>query len=101
MDKWTLILLEAEEMWASSAAASSLRIKGVPCGTYAQERDLFKASRIYDLYGYEYFRRFIDRCPHIIDMFDDIVPCSKKDTQCSMFCHKYDFERGCTKYANE
>ena len=97
MDKWVRIILEAEDMWAASAEATSLATKEIPVEVYKQKRDIFKARRIYDLYGYEYFNQFISRCPHIIDKFNDLVPCNTKDgiANCTMYCHKYDFEKGC------
>lgn len=96
-----MIILEAEDMWESSMIATSLITHEIDLETYKRERDNFKARYIYDVYGYEYFRRFIDRCPHVIDMFDDLVPCNSENCNCTMFCHKYDFERGCTNYAND
>lgn len=98
-----MILLEIEDTWQVSAACRSISARELTTEDYRQERDIFKARRIYDLYGYEYFNRFINRCPHIIDKFDDLVPCNIKNdiANCSMFCHKYNFERGCVLYATK
>ena len=100
MDEWTRIVLEAEEMWANSAAARSLSARELDPHDYNRMRDQYKAHRIYTLYGYVRFCQFVERCPHIINDFDDLVPC-KRDNQCDMFCHKYNFEKGCTLNATE
>ena len=101
MDEWINILLLSESLWQESREkliAAELTIE-----EYCIRRDLYKAQRIFDLYGYESFRRFVDRCPHIIHLLDEYVPCqySPDEYQCTMFCHKYDFEKGCTLNATE
>ena len=95
MDKWELILLDVEEMWAKSA-----QHKWFPAFTskeeYELQRDLFKARRIYDLYGYECCARFIKEHPNTAAAMDDFVPCKHEPLgQCTMFCHKYNFKKGC------
>lgn len=97
-----MILLDAEDMWAKSAQYKYMPLD-TPTEEYRIQRDIFKAERIYSLYGYEYCVRFIKQCPHILPYMDDYVPCIKEPYayQCTMFCHKYDFEKGCLKYANE
>lgn len=100
-----MIIVTAEDMWRNSrecAIARALTEDG-SYDQYCVERDLYKAKRIFDLYGYEWFRRFIDRCPHIVHLLDDYVPCkqSPDQYQCTMFCHKYNFEKGCTLNATE
>lgn len=68
MDKWTMIILEAEDMWEVSAEARSLAARELTTEDYRRIRDSFKARRIYDLYGYDYFLRFVEKCPHIADL---------------------------------
>ena len=73
MDEWINILLLSESLWQESREkliAAELTIE-----EYCISRDLYKARRIFDLYGYEHFRRFVDRCPHIIHLLDEYVPC--------------------------
>ena len=94
MDKWTLILLEVEGMWEADSYAQYLGQTGCDPQRYRIERDTFKADRIYALYGYDYFLKFVERCPHIRDMVKKYVPC-KEDGQCTMFCLNYN-EGGCT-----
>ena len=65
MDKWIEIIFEAEDMWRNSVEAKVAAIRGYDTDVYCRERDLYKARRILDMYGYEYFRKFVDRCPHI------------------------------------
>ncbi len=98
MDKWTMIIMEMEDMWHNSVeyrvVPSSYTAK-----EYRIERDIYKAQRIYDLYGYDYFMRFLQQCPHIIEFMDNYVPCKKQgphQNQCTMFCHRYNLEKGCT-----
>lgn len=90
-----MILQEAEEMWNCSATANALRSQEASIEEYRRERDAYKARRIYDIHGYDWFRRFVERCPHIQDLLDEHVPCRNEHYQCTMFCHKYDFEKGC------
>lgn len=90
MDKWTMIIIEAEDMWQSSAAARSITARDLGAEEYRRTRDRFKARRIYDMYGYEYFRMFVDRCPHISDILEDYKPCMlNKDGQCVISCNFY------------
>ena len=94
MDKWTLILLEVESMWEADSYAHYLGQIGCDPQKYRIERDTFKADRIYALYGYDYFLRFIERCPHIQEMAKKYLPCKQnKDGQCTIFCINY--EGGC------
>ena len=94
MDKWTLILLEVESMWEVDSYAQYLGQIGCDPQKYRIERDTFKADRIYALYGYDYFLRFIERCPHIQEMAKKYLPCKQnKDGQCTIFCINY--EGGC------
>ena len=46
------------------------------------------------------FLKFLNRCPHIKDCFDDLVLC-KINGQCSTLCYKYDIKKGCTLNAAE
>lgn len=75
MSEWESILLEAEDIWENC-------VNGRYAGTwdsdkekYKIDRDVFKARRIYELYGYNYFLKFIAGCPHIKNYFNDLVPC--------------------------
>lgn len=99
--KWIMILQEVEEMWNCSATANALRSQDASIEEYCRERDAYKARRIYDMYGYDWFRRFVERCPHIQDLLDKHVPCEDEHYQCTMFCHRYNFEKGCMLNANE
>lgn len=94
MDKWTLILLEVESMWETDSYAAYLGQNGCDLMKYRIERDTFKADRIYALYGYDYFLKFIERCPHIQEMVEKYLPCEhSENAQCNMFCINY--EGGC------
>ena len=95
MDNWTLILLEAESMWEADSYAQYLGQIGCDPQKYRQERDMFKADRIYALYGYDYFMRFVERCPHIQEYAKKYKPCDQNNGQCTMFCAQYK-EGGCT-----
>ena len=55
MDKWVEIILEAEDMWRNSAEALSIACNGATTEEYRRERDIYKARRILDMYGYDYF----------------------------------------------
>jgi hypothetical protein len=100
VDKWIQILLEVEEMWAASV--DSRLIQG-DTEIYCRERDIYKARRILDLYGEEYFFKFVERCPHIKDYIQDYIPRScedpKRSRQCNLFCYFYK-DGGC-EYATE
>lgn len=89
-----MILLEAEGMWEANSYAQYLGQIGCDPQKYRIERDTFKADRIYALYGYDYFLRFIERCPHIQEMAKKYLPCERSaDRQCTMLCIYY--EGGC------
>lgn len=95
MDNWILILLEVEGMWEADSYAGYLGQIGCDPQKYRQERDKFKADRIYALYGYDYFMRFVERCPHIQEYAKKYKPCERSENaQCTMFCAQY--EGGCT-----
>ena len=97
MDKWIEIIFEAEDMWRNSVEAKIAAIRGYDTDVYCRERDLFKARRILDMYGDEYFRKFVDRCPHIKNYLDDYAyaPCERGDGNCNMICIFYQ-NGGCT-----
>lgn len=94
MDNWILILLEVESMWEANSYAQYLGQIGCDPQKYRIERDTFKADRIYALYGYDYFMRFVERCPHIQEYAKKYKPCDQNNGQCMMFCAQY--EGGCT-----
>lgn len=98
MDKWIEIIFEAEDMWRNSREALSIQLRNVPVEEYMRERDFFKARRILDSYGYNYFRMFVERCPHILDMIETYgySPC-ETEGNCSMMCIFYN--GGCTNAA--
>lgn len=79
MDKWTLILLEVEGMWEQDSYAHYLGQIGCDPQKYRVERDTFKADRILALYGYDYFLRFVERCPHIQEMIKKYKPCDQNN----------------------
>ena len=60
MNKWVEIIFEAEDMWRNSAEALSLQRRSSTTEEYMRERDFYKARRILDMYGYDYFRMFVD-----------------------------------------
>ena len=95
MDKWTMILLEVEGMWEADSYAQCLGLGGCDPQTYRIERDTYKAERIYDLYGYDYFLKFVERCPHIKDIVKIQPPCQKNGGQCTFLCYYYG-NGGCT-----
>ena len=94
MDNWILILLEVESMWEADSYAQYLSQIGCDPQKYRIERDTFKADRIYALYGYDYFMRFVERCPHIQEYAKKYKQCDQNNEQCTMFCAQY--EGGCT-----
>ena len=100
-----MIIETAEDMWKESREyqISAELIADEDYDQYKIDRDLYKARRIFDLYGYDWFCRFIERCPHISHLLDEYVPCKQypEQYQCTMFCHKYDFKKGCTLNATE
>jgi hypothetical protein len=100
--KWTQIILDAEDMWAKSAIYRYFPLSASK-EEFETERDLFKIRRIYDLYGYGYALRFAKEHPSTMAYLDKCVPCMQyaNQGQCTMFCHKYDFEKGCTLNATE
>lgn len=97
MDNWTLILLEAEDMWEQNPYSHYLYQIGCDHQKYQIERDTFKAGRILALYGYDYFLRFVERCPHIQEMIKEYKPCDQNSDQCTLFC-TYCKEGGCKLY---
>ena len=98
MNKWVEIIFEAEDMWRKSAEALSIQRRSSTTEEYMRERDFYKARRIFDMYGYDYFRMFVERCPHILDMIEEYgySPC-ETDGNCSMMCIFY--KGGCTNAA--
>ena len=99
MDKWLEILMAVENMWEIDSYAQYLTTIGCDPQKYCIERDTFKADRIYALYGYDYFLRFVERCPHIQEMAQKYLPCERsQDAQCTMFCINY---KGGCKNATE
>ena len=82
-------------MWEADSYAQYLGQIGCDPQKYRVERDTFKADRIYALYGYDYFLKFVERCPHIQEMAKTYLPCEREaGAQCTMFCLNYD-EGGC------
>lgn len=96
MDKWVSILLEVEEMWEGSRERMAAAWYSMT-DDYRRERDLYKARRILDMYGYEYFRKFVECCPHIKDLIEQYgySPCETGDGNCNMICIFYQ-NGGCT-----
>lgn len=94
MSEWTRIILEAEDMWRNSALARNAAVSNIDVETYCIIRDAYKARRILDLYGEDYFFQFVSRCPHIKEEIKDYLPCVRSAAQCNMFCIFY--EGGCT-----
>lgn len=97
-----MIELDMEDMWAKSAQHKYFPLSASK-EDYELERDLFKIRRIYDIYGYKYALKFAELHPDTITYLDQYVPCLQHSDlyQCTMFCHKYDFEKGCTLNATE
>lgn len=89
-----MILLEVEGMREADSYAGYLARIGCDTQYYRQERDKYKADRIYALYGYDYFMRFVERCPHIQEYAKKYKPCDQNNGQCIMFCAQY--KGGCT-----
>mgnify|MGYP003478516735 FL=1 len=88
-----MILLEVEGMWEADSYAGYLARIGCDPQYYRQERDKYKADRIYALYGYDYFMRFVERCPHIQEYAKKYKPCDQNNGQCMMFCAQYEIGR--------
>lgn len=82
-------------MWEADSYAAYLGQINCDPQKYRVERDTFKADRIFALYGYDYFLRFVERCPHIQEMMKKYKPCDQNNGQCTMFCALYK-EGGCT-----
>lgn len=99
MDKWNMIILEMEDNWHNSREYKFLPID-IPLEEYRRRRDLYKAERIYDMYGEPYFERFVRQASHIAQDLDWYAPCQRtENAQCSMFCHKFK-EGGCIDGTN-
>ena len=91
-----MIELDMEDMWAKSTEYKNFPLTASK-DYYELERDLFKIRRIYDMYGYKYAVKFAELHPDTKAYLDQYVPCEQypdKD-QCTMFCHKYNSEKGC------
>ena len=59
-------------------------------------KDTYKAMRVYSLYGFDMFERFVKERPHIIGLLECFVTCkTNEDGQCTYACHYYDKEKGC------
>lgn len=82
-------------MWEADSYAAYLGQIGCDPQKYRVERDTFKADRILALYGYDYFLKFVERCPHIQEMLNKYKPCDQNGGQCTMFCARFK-EGGCT-----
>ena len=97
-----MIELDMEDMWVKSAQYKHFPLSASK-DYYELERDLFKIRRIYDMYGYEYAKRFAQEHPDTIAYLNQYTPCSvySNYNQCTIFCHKYDCEKGCTLNATE
>ena len=93
MNKWTKIILEMETMWSESAEALLLIAAKADMETWRKERDAYKARRIYDLYGFDCFLKFVDENPHIREVVKVPAGCTR-DGQCTFFCYYYG-EGGC------
>ena len=91
-----MIELDMEDMWAKSAQYKHFPLSASK-DYYELERDLFKIRRIYDIYGYKYALKFAELHPDTKAYLDQYVPCQSPMNagQCTMFCHKYDCEKGC------
>ena len=94
-NKYAKIIAELEENWSNSAEALSYNKSEIGSWQYTKARDLYIAHQILDMYGYDYFKYFVNNSPHIYDILQIItnVPCDKAEGQCSMLCHYY--QRGC------
>ena len=97
-----MIELDMEDMWAKSAQYKYFPLSASK-DYYELERDLFKIRRIYDIYGYKYALKFAELHPDTKAYLDQYVPCQQPMNagQCTMFCHKYDCEKGCTLNATK
>ncbi len=102
MDKWIAIILDMEDCWHESAEYKRLP-STLSEEEYRRIRDVYKAEHIYHMYGFEYFYKFVKLSPHITDLLDEYVPCKRDEEhfQCTMFCHRYDFKKGCMLNATE
>ena len=97
-----MIELDMEDMWAKSAQYKHFPLSASK-DYYELERDLFKIRRIYDIYGYKYALKFAELHPDTKAYLDQYVPCQQPMNagQCTMFCHKYDCEKGSTLNATK
>lgn len=101
-DKEKLNEWELEIAWRNTAEYKYFLFNS-SIGDYDIRRDTYKARQIYALYGYKRFYKFIQERPHIFEIMRDYVPCRNEECQfqCTMFCYKYDKERGCALNVNE
>lgn len=95
---WQVVCMRAEDEWQVHLMLGRGYHGIDDAFSYMRERDKFKAERILELYGYEYFKRFVDCCPHIADIFTDLSLCERQGRQCSCFCDFYK-EGRCVLYA--
>ena len=82
MEEW---LESVDRMWEKSIE----RQLAVGSSDYWMKKDLYRARRIYDCYGYGKLYEFIQMRPLIRDKVDEYVPCLQNNGQCTMFCHRY------------
>ena len=88
MSFWSSILIEMEEAWHESEEYKYFPLSA-SANEYKFARDSYKARRIYEQYGVESFRKFIEQHPHMSDLIE-YVPCERlQDAQCTIFCHNY------------
>lgn len=89
MSKWIMIISDAEDKWMNSAESRSVSARCLDAKIYKRERDIFKARYIYETYEYDYFLRFVERCPHIQDLIKEYLPCNQGEQNCNIFCNFY------------
>lgn len=89
MDKMSFILLDMEDIIMKMAGVDNIS---------QIEKDVYKARRIYDLYGLEYFMKFLELYPHIGYLAKDHLLCAREGGQCNLFCIYY--KGGCSYATN-
>ena len=96
MKSYEMIEWEMDELWAESAERKWLEETRAQDHTYQNMKDTYKAMRVYSLYGFDMFERFVKERPHIIGLLECFVTCkTNEDGQCTYACHYYDKEKGC------
>lgn len=97
MDTMIMMLSDMERAWTNSSECLWAVRSNISFEEYEKMKGNYMGERIYMTHGYDYLRKFMDYYPEIEYDLDECVPCKRVPhlDQCTMFCHKYNFEKGC------